>query len=95
MKESFPFEKASRLLLKGKEDVSEFVCFSRRVYDNLVRAERQIRDLELQVLRLTHENDFMLKLVNSQHQGDCVCCVSPTKNPATSSDSPSTLTSPE
>lgn len=49
------------------EDVMEVLHEAKKIHDEALRMSRLINDLRADNLRLTHENEFMLKLINEKN----------------------------
>lgn len=71
---AFPYVLASKLARDPKkataEDIREFVSTARFLYDRMVAMEWEASGLRQEILRLTHENQFMLRLINQKDAPD-------------------------
>ncbi len=62
----YPFAIAAAAVRLGRDDVNEIVAATRRIHDQARRLDMQVRDLQAENLRLRHENEFMLRLLNER-----------------------------
>ena len=71
---AFPYQLAAKLVRDPKkataEDIREFVSTARFLYDRMVAMEWEASGLRQDILRLTHENEFMLRLINQKEAPD-------------------------
>lgn len=65
----FPTALWAKIMQAGKlhrEDVMDALNEARRIHEEAISMNSRIIELEAQVLRLKHENEFMLRLVNER-----------------------------
>lgn len=66
----YPFALASRIAFEGRkastDDIRVLVHETSRIFNELQRADAEVITLRQQVQRLTHENEFMLRLINAK-----------------------------
>lgn len=65
----YPFKLAADAVKVGREDVSEIVAETRRIFNEACRLDRQVRELRASTLQLRQENDFLKRLVNEERAG--------------------------
>lgn len=66
-RKEFPYPFAMKRQVKDYDDVCQLY---QKLFDHAQSQEQLIISLKDTISRLTHENEFMLKLINSRDNGD-------------------------
>ena len=58
--------KIVRAIKPSREDVLEVLAQAQRIHEEALRMDARIRELEADNLRLKHENEFMLRILDNR-----------------------------
>ena len=67
----FPTAKAAKIAQSqrpSREDALDVVRFAQNLHNEAVALNNRVCELEADVLRLRHENEFMIRLLNDRNQ---------------------------
>ena len=62
------FAEIARSPKPGREAVLDALAFTQRLHNEAVALNNRVCELQAEVLRLKHENEFMLRLLNDRDQ---------------------------
>jgi len=65
-KVNFPYAIAAKLVVKCSDDVRQVVTDMHKMFTELQNLDREISILRGENMRLKHENEFMLRMVNEK-----------------------------